>query len=884
MIPRILLPLLVATLWAGPARADLDDPRLQAFLQETVDASAAHLDTLAQRFNPYQLPFLAATLAADERLAGDPDPLAYRAMVRWQYWLGKQLDPGNEGFWGLEYPEPDPRRHTNPLIASLELLHLRALAEMALHRDHPVDALIWWQDLRSLRQRMTQRLYDPATGGFATLDSLGHPLPDGDAWPSLLPIPLGAPAVPTTSGDLAQRLLLGEQDERESTASLTAMAALDPSAGWALESGPDRLPTGLLLDLVVHAFDDLDEPRLRRVADRARHALGYGPDDARVHLGDLSVPIPPEALDPPPLLAARAGSELFRRLRFAPTVQCERLRVALLHAVDAGTVPDSTATLLAQSVGAWRQGPWRPERSRLMRNQSRVIPPNGDTQTAAFRYREEDAQNLAEIAVSAMLEDLLGHHLTPRTDARYRARLWPPTVAAGMEPELTLTFDREADAVGTGSWTGAWTDGLTVRPGFPLEPVATDHRTFVATPEPPPGELGIWWLIVEGPAGKPRVAPGAGVVESLLSSIAALGPPQPDGAVAYELRVRNRVDQPMRGRVEVVHPEDWEISPQPNFPFTVEAYGTARWTLHLHPGDGVGPRLSDTLWRVYEDNRLVSERTIPVAVPLQWLSVGTFSFDPHEPLERRHGPESEPSVATRYRGQDGTIAWRHVPAGALQAEGWVRLIDERSTAGVTYALTALTTSSRDAIVALETTAPAILFVNGRSEIRLDGYRRHGQEMVRLETGANRLLLKMFAGDGTEGRFRVQIEDLDGGPLQAVDNGLGDLLDGYAYVKGSPEMELSPEAAQRQLLRRVPIHFLDTNALSVSVVGSFNGWSPTAHPMVKDEQGNWVVEIPLRPGRFEYKLAVDGDRWVPDPDNPVQVADGFGGINSVLVLD
>jgi hypothetical protein len=55
-------------------------------------------------------------------------------------------------------------------------------------------------------------------------------------------------------------------------------------------------------------------------------------------------------------------------------------------------------------------------------------------------------------------------------------------------------------------------------------------------------------------------------------------------------------------------------------------------------------------------------------------------------------------------------------------------------------------------------------------------------------------------------------------------------------------------------------------------------------MSRNEDGSWQVKIRLRPGRFEYKFAVDGDEWIPDPANPDAVEDGFGGRNSVLVVD
>lgn len=59
-----------------------------------------------------------------------------------------------------------------------------------------------------------------------------------------------------------------------------------------------------------------------------------------------------------------------------------------------------------------------------------------------------------------------------------------------------------------------------------------------------------------------------------------------------------------------------------------------------------------------------------------------------------------------------------------------------------------------------------------------------------------------------------------------------------------------------------------NAASVSVAGSFNGWSADAHPMAHDAHGYWSVDVPgVRTGAT-YKFVIhthDGERlWKRDP--------------------
>lgn len=70
---------------------------------------------------------------------------------------------------------------------------------------------------------------------------------------------------------------------------------------------------------------------------------------------------------------------------------------------------------------------------------------------------------------------------------------------------------------------------------------------------------------------------------------------------------------------------------------------------------------------------------------------------------------------------------------------------------------------------------------------------------------------------------------------------------------------------------------------VAVVGSFNQWNRRALVM-KPTNGAWIATERLSMGRHQYKFVVDDARWITDPSNPSQVADGAGNLNSeALVL-
>ncbi|MFP3958843.1 MAG: hypothetical protein ACLFUX_01620 [Spirochaetaceae bacterium] len=74
-----------------------------------------------------------------------------------------------------------------------------------------------------------------------------------------------------------------------------------------------------------------------------------------------------------------------------------------------------------------------------------------------------------------------------------------------------------------------------------------------------------------------------------------------------------------------------------------------------------------------------------------------------------------------------------------------------------------------------------------------------------------------------------------------------------------------------------------DAESVSVVGDWNQWDPEAHRMRDtDEDGVWEIRLEVEEGQvYQYQFIVDEERWIPDPEAPEKVKDGFGGTNSVL---
>ena len=79
---------------------------------------------------------------------------------------------------------------------------------------------------------------------------------------------------------------------------------------------------------------------------------------------------------------------------------------------------------------------------------------------------------------------------------------------------------------------------------------------------------------------------------------------------------------------------------------------------------------------------------------------------------------------------------------------------------------------------------------------------------------------------------------------------------------------------------IRIEFTHPTAIAVAIAGTFNDWRPDVTPMIRVSHGSWLKELTLPPGRYEYRLVVDG-AWIPDPAAHETAPNPFGELNSVL---
>jgi 1,4-alpha-glucan branching enzyme len=54
-----------------------------------------------------------------------------------------------------------------------------------------------------------------------------------------------------------------------------------------------------------------------------------------------------------------------------------------------------------------------------------------------------------------------------------------------------------------------------------------------------------------------------------------------------------------------------------------------------------------------------------------------------------------------------------------------------------------------------------------------------------------------------------------------------------------------------------------HAQTVYLIGDFNDWNHLSHPMRRNADGSWLLQLPLSRGRHYYQFLVDGDTVI-DP--------------------
>lgn len=77
----------------------------------------------------------------------------------------------------------------------------------------------------------------------------------------------------------------------------------------------------------------------------------------------------------------------------------------------------------------------------------------------------------------------------------------------------------------------------------------------------------------------------------------------------------------------------------------------------------------------------------------------------------------------------------------------------------------------------------------------------------------------------------------------------------------------------------------TWADAVYLVGDFNGWNRTSHPLQRDRDEHWRITTYLDLGRaYQFRYLRDGEEWMNDNQADAYVSNPHGTSNSVVITD
>ena len=100
------------------------------------------------------------------------------------------------------------------------------------------------------------------------------------------------------------------------------------------------------------------------------------------------------------------------------------------------------------------------------------------------------------------------------------------------------------------------------------------------------------------------------------------------------------------------------------------------------------------------------------------------------------------------------------------------------------------------------------------------------------------------------------------------------------AKAKPVAAKPAVAAPAAGPQKITFAYFAPEAGSVLVAGDFTKWEAEPIRLVKEKSGNWKTTVALKPGKYQYRLLVDG-QWQNDPGCPDVHPNEFGSANCVL---
>jgi hypothetical protein len=268
--------------------------------------------------------------------------------------------------------------------------------------------------------------------------------------------------------------------------------------------------------------------------------------------------------------------------------------------------------------------------------------------------------------------------------------------------------------------------------------------------------------------------------------------------------------------------------------------------------------------------------------PYQWLFLGPFPASENA-ISTPYPPEKGLDLSRGYAGIGKRIAWRVLPESSNLNYGEVHMWGSLKPAGVGYMYTVIESSVEipDCPVYIASDSRVALFLNGDRIVDFtpNPDRVPIQKNVRIRRGMNNFLIKVVGNQST--RVFFKLGDDENLASDEFNNNLWELVGNFGeFEERTRRIE---EGETEDVQKLVTLRYSDQSAHSVSVIGSFNGWSPEHSRMRRAPGGGWEITLSLRPGKYAYRFLVNNRQQVLDPNCPIEEPDGYGGKNSVIYV-
>ncbi len=788
-------------------------------------------------------------------------------------------------------------------------LDMLSFSYICTELDFPLDALFWYQGMKTVSRELIAKTYDPAAGFFlpahrggATKESLYYAL-------SVLPTYFTRSLGDNISTSVLRNYMLIEQPLLPEVPHHYLTWDFSTAERLETDEAGRVLRTLLLLGalewngLIGEAGDSAARARSNLETDRRAGRLASGPDvltELFVCILEHDGPYSPfpryhdlEIIDnlvfKKALLEAKEVAALRRSVAAVKAYLLSQNPTA--QSVTAAAVDDGVDTV-TQSI---RQVFWSISLLREKWRDRTLFPPGGNSQIPGF-----DVYG----AVSDLWDDVIGtlreaENLVVQERSRpsgftITATLQKETAGPGEPVPVRFAISALANPVSVRSVVLSRNQAidtllisdppLEIRPGAPphefsdLYPIPHQHQStilsFTFTTE---------IRFDDGQRFRYHFRRGTYITKPVSFTVRfPRGTTLSGGSVPVELHVKKHLSAP-----SIIHAE-W-FSPAGLIPIEGRSLETRMpehtneltATMNILVPTPCRPGSFPFILKIFangEDMGTVSSRFFK---HYQWLFVGPFA-ERLELLDAHYPPDSRINLFDTYNGARQRVYWRSLPVSSYGDDGQIVLDTLLPDGSVGFLYTVIeSATARKTTVLFESNSPAILYINGDPLVRVDPSESSSTERitVSLKNGMNNVLIKTLSEDDPV--VFLQLGDEEDLTSDEFNNNLWELVDGYEEIQNIGRKQ-ADDGEHKQ--RRVTLTYRGPDANSVSVVGSFNGWSPAHSRMHKNKYDEWEINLFLPPGRYAYRFLVNNSSEVLDPACPSQEPDGYGGSNSVLYIE